>query len=193
MIERLNQLSLTKYIDLICGDGSVLLGSEEKVSDGELKARIAELIVEYKSIVNPVGIRAMMIDKEDLMKCRIKIQLLRVCKALVGFGAYSDVRSSLGEISCCDSIKDEDLPGEIDNLLRMAEFEKKRMEDKEEEEREETVTPERIRSSFDSEIAFLMTYFKMPIDPGVISASVYANIVHQADTEIRLKKIRNPL
>ena len=46
MIERLNQLSLTKYIDLICGDGSVLLGSEEKVSDGELKARIAELIVE---------------------------------------------------------------------------------------------------------------------------------------------------
>ena len=49
-------------------------------------------------------------------------------------------------------------------------------------------TPEQIRSSFDAEIAFLMTFFKMSIDSRVINAAVYANIVHQADVEILIRK-----
>ena len=51
-------------------------------------------------------------------------------------------------------------------------------------------TPEQIRSSFDAEIAFLMTFFKMNIDVRNINAAVYANIVHQADVEISMKKKR---
>ena len=47
---------------------------------------------------------------------------------------------------------------------------------------------EQIRSSFDAEIAFLMTFFKMSIDSRVINAAVYANIVHQADVEISIRK-----
>ena len=49
-------------------------------------------------------------------------------------------------------------------------------------------SPEQIRSSFDAEIAFLMTFFKMSIDSRVINAAVYANIVHQADVEISFRK-----
>ena len=44
-----------------------------------------------------------------------------------------------------------------------------------------------IRASFDSEIAFVMTYFKMQIDIHTINAAVYANIVQRANTEIRLR------
>ena len=48
-------------------------------------------------------------------------------------------------------------------------------------------TPDDVRASFDREIAFLMTYFKMNIDTRNITAGVYANMVHQADVEIKRK------
>ena len=47
--------------------------------------------------------------------------------------------------------------------------------------------PDDVRASFDREIAFLMTYFKMNIDTRIITAGVYANMVHQADVEIKRK------
>ena len=41
-------------------------------------------------------------------------------------------------------------------------------------------TPEQIRSSFDAEIAFLMTFFKMSIDSRVINAAVLS-LIHILD------------
>ena len=74
-------------------------------------------------------------------------------------------------------------------MLRSAIFEQKRNEERRKEEGEEKkATPEQIRSSFDTEIAFLMTYFKMNIDSRIINAAVYANIVHQADVDISIRK-----
>ena len=50
--------------------------------------------------------------------------------------------------------------------------------------------PNNVRESYDTEIAFIMTYFKMNIDINIISAGIYANMVRQADNEIRRKLIR---
>lgn len=52
MIERLNQLSLYDFIELSCGDCSVLLSPDEDINEMELKKRSSDLIIEYKKITN---------------------------------------------------------------------------------------------------------------------------------------------
>lgn len=62
------------------------------------------------------------------------------------------------------SMSDEQVKSKVEELLRSALFEQKRSDDMRSDEKKEKATPEQIRSSFDAEIAFLMTFFKMNID-----------------------------
>lgn len=88
-------------------------------------------------------------------------------------------------------MNDEHVKLKVEYMLNSIIFEQKRNEEiSREEGKGSNATPEQIRSSFDTEIAFLMTYFKMNIDPNTINAAVYANIVHQAYVEIAIKKAR---
>lgn len=160
-----------------------------------LKEMASKLIIEYRSIVNPSGMQAMIMDKEDMVKERAKLLSLRICQTLVSLGFYDDVRQVLDQLNVdTRNMSDEQVISKIDYLLHSAIFEQKRNEQKRNEERRSEehkgskATPEQIRSSFDAEIAFLMTFFKMSIDSRVINAAVYANIVHQADVEISIRK-----
>ena len=115
---------------------------------------------------------------------------LRICQALVSLGFYDDVRQVLGQLNVdTRNMSDEQVISKLDYLLHSAIFEQKLNEERRSEEHKGSkATPEQIRSSFDAEIAFLMTFFKMSIDSRVINAAVYANIVHQADVEISIRK-----
>ena len=155
------------------------------MSESTLKEIASKLLIEYRSIVNPSNMKAMVMDKEDMLKERAKLLSLRICQALVSLGFYDDVRQVLGQ----RNMSDEQVISKIDYLLHSAIFEQKRNEERRSEEHKGSkATPEQIRSSFDAEIAFLMTFFKMSIDSRVINAAVYANIVHQADVEISIRK-----
>lgn len=125
-----------------------------------------------------------------MLKERAKLLSLRICQALVSLGFYDDVRQVLGQLNVdTRNMSDEQVISKIDYLLHSAIFEQKRNEERRSEEHKGSkATPEQIRSSFDAEIAFLMTFFKMSIDSRVINAAVYANIVHQADVEISIRK-----
>ena len=185
MIERLNQITLNDFIELSCGNYACLLSDRGSVSESTLK-----LIIEYRSIVNPSGMQAMIMDKEDMVKERAKLLSLRICQTLVSLGFYDDVRQVLGQLNVdIRDMSDEQVISKLDYLLHSAIFEQKRNEERRSEEHKGSkATPEQIRSSFDAEIAFLMTFFKMSIDSRVINAAVYANIVHQADVEISIRK-----
>lgn len=190
MIERLNQVSLNDFIELSCGNYACLLSDTDSQSESTLKEIASKLIIEYRSIVNPSGMKAIVMDKEDMVKERAKLLSLRICQTLVSLGFYDDVRQVLGQLNVdVQSMSDEQVILKLDYLLHSAIFELKRNEERRCEEHEgNKATPEQIRSSFDAEIAFLMTFFKMNIDSRVINAAVYANIVHQADVEISIKK-----
>lgn len=191
MIERLNQISLNDFIELSCGNYDCLLSGDYSAPESELREMASKLIVEYRSIVNPSGMQALILDKEDLVKERARLLSLRICQTLISINCYDDVREVL-KLFGVDTLNmsEEQIISKIDNMLRSAIFEQKRNEERRKEEGEEKkATPEQIRSSFDAEIAFLMTYFKMNIDCRIINAAVYANIVHQADVEISMKKI----
>jgi hypothetical protein len=192
MIERLNQISLNYFIELSCGNYNCLLFDGETASEEELKERAIKLIVDYRKIVNPSGMKALMLDKEDLVKERVRLLCLRICRNLISINCYDDVREVLKQFDIDTwNMSEEQIISKIDNMLRTAIFEQKRNEERRKEEgKSSKATPEQIHSSFDTEIAFLMTYFKMNIDPRIINAAVYANIVHQAEVDISIRKRR---
>ena len=92
MIERLNQITLNDFIELSCGNYACLLSDRGSVSESTLKEMTSKLIIEYRSIVNPSGMQAMIMDKEDMVKERAKLLSLRICQTLVSLGFYDDVR-----------------------------------------------------------------------------------------------------
>ena len=192
MIERLNQITLNDFIELSCGNYACLLSGRGSVSESTLKEMASKLIIEYRSIVNPSGMQAMIMDKEDMVKERAKLLSLRICQTLVSLGFYDDVRQVLGQLNVdIRDMSDEQVISKLDYLLHSAIFEQKRNEERRSEEHKGSkATPEQIRSSFDAEIAFLMTFFKMSIDSRVINAAVYANIVHQVEVDISIRKMR---
>lgn len=190
MLERLNQIALYDFIELLCGDYSVLVQSGDTVDDETLNSIASKLISQYQSIVNPLGTQAMVEEHEDRSKEKMNLLLLRVCQALLSLNAYEDVRTILAALDYnCLSLTDEQIKLKTEGLVRAALFEQKRKEElrQKEECKHKKSTPEQIRASFDAEIAFMMTYFKMPIDIHITNAAVYANIVHQADVDIRNK------
>ena len=83
MIERLNQISLIDFIELSCGNYVCLLSDEKSAPESELKEIASKLIIEYRSIVNPSGMKAVIMDKEDMVKERAKLLSLRICQTLV--------------------------------------------------------------------------------------------------------------
>lgn len=190
MIERLNQISLNDFIELSCGNYDCLNSDGESNSKEALKGIASKLIVDYRKIVNPSGMMALLLDKEELVKMHAKVLSLRICQSLISINSIDDVREILllFEVDT-QKMSDEEIISKIDYMLHSAIFELKRNKERHQEEGEGgKATEEQIRASFDTEIAFLMTYFKMNIDPRLINASVYANIVHQADVEIRMKR-----
>lgn len=192
MIERLNQISLSDFIDISCGEYLCLLSENESKSEEELKERAQKLIIDYRNITNSSGVKALILDKEDIMKERTRLLLLRICQTLIAVCSFDEVREVLMQMEVnVHNMDNEQLKSKLDYMLHIAIFEQKRNEERRiEEHSEKKATPEQIRSSFDSEIAFLMTYFKMNIDAHAVSAAVYANIVHQADVEITIRKRR---
>lgn len=192
MIERLNQISLSDFIDISCGEYLCLLSENESKSEEELKERASKLIIDYRNITNPSGVKALILDKEDIMKERTHLLLLRICQTLIAVCSFDEVREVLMQMEVnAHNMDNEQLKSKLNYMLHIAIFEQKRNEERRiEEHSEKKATPEQIRSSFDSEVAFLMTYFKMNIDVHAVSAAVYANIVHQADVEITIRKRR---
>ena len=182
MIERLNQLSLAQFIELSCGDNSVLLEENENASEKEMKQLASRFILEYRTLMNPTGVMA---EKENALKIDARIFLLKLCKSLCILEGYEQVREALKE-SLPANLTDDRLKKAVENMLHEAEFYKKRTEDMAVADNP-AINENAIRASFDSEIAFVMTYFKMQIDIHTINAAVYANIVQRANTEIRLR------
>lgn len=188
MKTRLNQLSLSEFIELSCGDKSVLLDKNETMDDAILNAVTAELMYEYKTIVNPARMKSMLIEKEDISKLNARILMLKICMNLCMIGGIDDVRKVMEEYEPGYSKKEKEVEKDIAAKLREAEFLKKRIS----ETREKHIAPskEDIRKAFDKEIAVIMTYFKMPVDIHNTNAAVYANIVNQASEDMK-RKLRN--
>lgn len=185
---RLNELSLAQFIELVCGDYSVLLKDGEMADNELLEKTTSELLDYYRSITDNANFKAQLMEKEERIKSKAKILVLRMCSNLVSYKSYADVRSLL-ELLEEDvvGLTDRDISEKVDEMLRIAVFEEHRNEFVKEKEVQIKRSPDEIRASFNAEIAFVMTYFKMNIDINTINAAVYANMIHQAEIQLKSK------
>ena len=184
---RLCELTLAEFIELACGNTAILLENGESTEPAVISHIANNILSEYSFIADRTNARAKMIDKEEVIKRDSILLILKICNTLLLLEYYDDVRDLLKEIDEYAGESNEQLKAKVDRLIRLNEFEKKRSNEMAEIEKKEktTSTPEQMRSSFFSEIAFLMSYFKMNIETNNVNAEVYANLVRQADMEIR--------
>ena len=188
MITKLNDLSVADFIELSCNNTDVLLGDGSSATKEELKEARHNLMYEYKQIVNPAAMASLLLDKNDDMKVNMSIFMLSLCNALLNMDGEKEVLEIMQIYKPGYDKKGEELKKDVNNLLREKQFLKKRMDNITE---KDAVVPteKEIRDSFDREIAFVMTYFKMNLDIRITSASVYANIVHQAVEQAKRRAI----
>lgn len=189
MKSRLNEITLAQFIELLCGNYFVLSDGDE-VKESELQERARSLIASYRFIADKPGMRALIADKEESVKSKMKVFFLRICNMLVLQEEFSDVRLLLSMIDeDVSGIDNDTLHDKVAELLRYATFEQQRDEEVHNmSERGDKTSPDNIRSYYDAEIAFIMTYVKMNIDMHQINAAVYANIVNQVNADIMNKK-----
>ena len=188
MKTRLNELSLAQFIELVCGDYSVLLNDGEKADNELLEKTTSELLDSYRSISDNANFKAQLMEKEERIKSKAKILILRLCSNLIAYKSYNDVRTLL-ELLDEDvmGLTDRDISEKVDEMLRTALFEEHRNEFVNEKDAQAKRSPDEIRASFNAEIAFVMTHFKMNIDINIINAAVYANMIHQAEMQLKPK------
>lgn len=184
---RLDELSLAQFISVACGEYDVLDAvAGVRLTDKERVKNARSLVEEYSRVTDPSGYKSNVLEKEDESRLRATVfmfGLLEVC--LLSEDSDADVRdvlvNDLGR-SRAAKLKGDALRAYVTKEKRTAEFKLERMKagkDVVPSAEGESVADD-IRRGFDSEIAFVMAYFKMGIDVAVIRASVYANLVRQA-------------
>ena len=195
MKTRLNQLTMAAFIELHCGDCSVILENGENIPEEDLKKKATDLLFEYRNIVDPVGVKTTLLEHEEKLKENTKVVFFQVCKKLVSINAIDEVKELLGMYGInLTSATDETVARRVEQELNTAFNTKERNDAARDNDEEDTLdTPDKIRASYDAEIASLMGFYKMSIDIHNISAAVYANLLIQAVKSIEeiKKKSKN--
>ena len=193
MKTRLNQLTMAAFIELHCGDCSVILENGENIPEEDLKKKATDLLFEYRNIVDPVGVKTTLLEHEERLKENTKVVFFQVCKKLVSISAFNEVKELLGMYGInLASATDETIARRVEQELNTAFHTKERNDAaRENYDKESLDTPDKIRASYDAEIASLMGFYKMSIDIQNISAAVYANLLIQAVKSIEDIKKKN--
>lgn len=173
---KLDDISMYDFIDIYCGNYNRL--SMEK----DAKDVAANLIFEYRMITDPAGSKSVIYSHGNRLKIKAKVLLFQICSNLLAMKSNKDVCRILNDYGY-KGLNEDNVGLKVKSLLNSALYENKRLED--EPYASKKFTESDIRAYFNKEIAFLMTYFKMPIDIKSITASVYANIVNQAIEQIK--------
>lgn len=183
MKERLEQLTIAKFIDLICGDMNVLLGPHEIGNPNKLIVATRNIVLEYRAIADPGGTNSYFKHVEDWIKAKMNIIIFTMCDnltALKQFGRVREVLVAYG-LSASDW-SDGRVNGTVQSRLAQA---KREVEDMESENEKIVSERDKIRSQFDAQTATLMAHFKFQIDPNTIKASLYAHLVARHNREVK--------
>ena len=192
---RLDELCLAEFIDIACGEYG---GLAERVglpaSSEKVQKLASSLIVSYRGVADPVGMRMFVNDHGSEAKERAKMVMFGLMKALVDNGEPDDVKEvrrilaeDIGR-SRCGRMSVEELSAFLGKELKSVEFSVERKKAKKDASTEAHRSPDDVRLGFDAEIAWVMSHYKMSIDTRVVSASVSANLVKNAVAEVKMKQ-----
>lgn len=185
MKTRLDQLTTAEFVDLVCGDKSVLLGKYEIPNSYNLNISMRNIIMEYRGIADPGGTASYLQRTYALIKARIAIALYTIADSLVALQEYEEARMILIAAGLtAEGWSDKRIESEIHVQLKKHNRAFDEL-DKEEDNEEK----ENIRNAFNSMIAAMMAHFKFQIDAHTMMAPVFAHLVAQYHAEIKAMKI----
>lgn len=184
MIEKLEQLTVAQFIELVCGNINVLAEKNERISEAEASGIIHNMAFEYKQIADPAGAKSYISKAEELIKAKIEIKLFSICDNLGRMNEYGRIRDVLNEYGVnAASMDDRRIAIEIKSRMERAEKTISRIE----EENNPGKEPANIRGIFDEQTAALMAYFRFQIDITSMKATVYAHLIARHNREIKAK------
>lgn len=184
MITSLSKLTMRQYIELVCGDVSVLKGSEI-VSAAELENTRKRLIYEYSCLSDDAGSKIFLNKHVARMRAKAELTMFQCLNNALLLGASDDVRNVLKEYGITRKMDDSHLVEEVKRLLYRAKTNVKRAEEESAIVGDRHPSTDEIRTQFDRQAASLMTYFKFQIDLDKITASQFACMADQAYKQIK--------
>lgn len=180
MIERLEQLTLSQFVDLVCGDTTIMRG---KGNTDKTAIALRNIVMEYRSIADPSGTHSYLQRIEDWIKAKIEVIVFTMCLNLVTLKQFSRVREVLAAYGLSSSgWNDSRVEGTVNARLSQAQ---RTLDEIESENEKAEAERENIRAQFDTQTAALMANFKFQIDPDTIKATLYANLVARYNREIK--------
>jgi hypothetical protein len=191
MKERLDQLMLQDFIELSCGNPKVLLEKHEVPNEEKMLRLAAKLMHDYKTIASPNKAKIDLIDAEDETKLQMKEKCASILVMLCEMKHPEMTKEILEELGIDTSQfdTDEKIAERCRAFLNEAKYDLERFRERQEEKKEgkPKSDAERIRDSWNKEIAYVMATLRMSIDPATTNTAIYANLVHQA--EVRAKQM----
>lgn len=183
MRTRLDQLTLHDIVELSCGEISVLLEDGDKPDEKEVLVIARKILDDYKCIASPKQAKIDMIEEEDTTKLQMREKCLRICMALITQNRPDMAKEVLIELDVSENLLTdfEAVKSRCKAMLDDVAYEIKRAKERaEDRNRRGDQTPSEIRKSWLAEVAFVMSVFRMNIDPTTTNAAIYANLVNQA-------------
>lgn len=183
MIDKLEQLTVSQFVDLICGNTGVLCGKREIPNPAKVSEVTRNIVFEYRMIADESGAKSYLSYTEELIKAKMEVAIYTMCGNLVELGAHERVREIMVELGInAESMSDQRITAEVKYRLGRA---KKSVEGIEKEAESEDAKKIDIRTEFDSQTAQLMAYYKFQIDTSTMKATVYAHLVARYNREIK--------
>lgn len=183
MITKLEQLTLSQFVDLACGDTSVLIGTHEIINPHKLTLTVRDIMLEYRAIADPRGSNSYFIHIEEWIKARIDMMVFMMCNNLIGLGEFENVREVLESYGLpVSKFGESRIEGTVQSRLAQARREVDEFEKENDETKDEI---KEIRAKFDVQTADLMAHYKFQIDPETIKAALYANLVARYHREVK--------
>lgn len=183
MKKKLDDLYMSEFIELSCGNVDVLLEGDEKIEPEKLVMAMRSIIMEYKEIADTTGVSRYLSEGEGLTKARMRLILYIICDNLLELKRIDKVREVLKLCGLdVENMTDSRIAAEVASRQERA---KKDIEKIEEERSKIKVGDVDVRKEFNSQIATLMVHFKFQIDIEKIKAPIYANLVAQFNREVK--------
>lgn len=182
MLDTLDQLTAAQFIDLVCGDTQILRNGDVTATDSQVAMAMRNIILEYKEITDPAGMKGYLTGAEDLVKAKMSVVIFTICERLVTLGVEERARAIMSDCGIpSGTMDDQRLAAEVLSRLERA----KRSVSELEELKSTDDGVESIRREFDQQTAALMAYFKFQIDTDSMKASIYAHLVARFNREVK--------
>ena len=183
MKEKLDQLTIGQFIDLLCGEVDVILSNHEFAGEDKKGLITRNLIFEYKEIVDPSSAKQYLSIVEDMIKARLEMVLFSMCANLMNLREYDRAREVMIVYGVnAQSMNDQRVAAEVKFRVERA---KSKINELQKDKDADTTTSDDIRRQFDEQTAALMAHYKFQIDTSSMKATVYAHLVSRYNREIK--------